>query len=380
MNHSATLSVVVPAYNEARRLEQTIEKLCRYLLRSPFRAHEVVIVDDGSSDSTVAIAERLSEEYPSIRVIRQPENRGKGWATREGVLASRGDYILCTDADLATPIEDVHKLIEPLEEEELDVAIGSRKHPDSIITPQPLPRRILGRAGNILTRTVLGLQFRDTQCGFKLYRKSAARALFQKLSMPRFSFDFEILYRAKQLGLRVGEIGVEWHDKPFSTVRAKDAVQAFFDVFRVRFGLPETSRLLPSPELLRFMAVGVVNTGVDIGTYMVLTRGTATFATAIIAAKFFSFVAATISSFVLNRYWTFGIRTAIKLSEVVRFYATVTISMLANVSTMYVLTHWFGIYDLIAIVIATGITFMCNFTLSKLWVFKKPAAEAEVAA
>ncbi len=372
-----TISIIIPAYNEARRLGSSLHAVIEYLERSRlFRAHEVIVVDDGSNDRTVEIAEEFAAEHAGVRILRTPVNSGKGSALRRGVLSSHGDYILCTDADLSTPIEEVQKLLPRLERDGFDVAIGSRKVSDSTID-QPLYRRLIGSAGNVLIRTVLSLPFRDTQCGFKLYRRPAALKLFEKLQMPRFSFDFEVLLRAKKLRMRVAEVGVRWVHSPYTTVRTSDVIQSFFDVFRVRFGLErEFGARLPSVELLKFMSVGVINTLVDATVYIGLTRVVGIYAGQPVTAKLFAFMAATVGSLMLNRYWTFKVRTPITLREVGRFYSSVSLGLLVNLSAMYVFVHVFGIHDLVALVLTTGFTFVVNFALAKLWVFRPERARA----
>ncbi len=366
-----SLSIVIPAYNEARRLRQSVERIEEYFASRRY-PHETLIVDDGSQDNTRQLAQELAQAHPEIRVLQQPTNRGKGAATRRGVLASRGDYILCTDADLSTPIEELDKLL-PRLERGFDVAIGSRKVPESRIA-QPLVRRIIGDLGNVLIRLVLRLPFYDTQCGFKLYRRKAARKLFGQLLMPRFSFDYEILSRAQKLNLHVAEVGVRWRHVEGSTVRARDVMRSFFDVFRVRFGLDDAGVIQPTSQLLRFMAVGVVNTVVDTGVYLALTRGTALFAGVPVSAKLVSFLAATVSSFVLNRHYTFGVRGKVSLAELGRFYLTTSSSLLLNITLMYVLVHLAHVYDLVALVVTTLATFALNYTLSKRWVFRHRSA------
>lgn len=367
MSRANSLSIVIPAYNEGRRLPATLLAIARYLYADTrFSAHEIIIVDDGSSDDTQDIARRFADEQPNVRVLGDEGNNGKGWALRRGILASRGEYILCTDADLSTPIEEVGKLVRPLEEAGVDIAIGSRKvaGSDSI---QPIYRQILSFAGNSLIRVVLQLPFKDTQCGFKLYKREAALRLFKNLQLHRFSFDFEILSTAKKLGMTVAEVGVRWKHSDYSTVRTRDVVQSFFDVFRIRFGLTEPG---PSRQLLRFMTVGVVNTALDTGVYIALTRFIPAFSEGPVAAKFFSFLAATISSFFLNRYWTFGMKGAISFREIGRFYAAVSLGLVINVSLMYTLVHVLNVYDLVALGITTLCTFGFNYLLSKAWVFK----------
>lgn len=365
-----SLSIVIPAYNEARRLRGTLSAIAGYLDRGRFAKHEIIVVDDGSSDETAEIAAGVAEVRSDVRVLRATENRGKGAALQRGVLASRSEYVLCTDADLSTPIEELDKLLPRIVRDGYDVAIGSRKIAGSDVS-QPRYRKWIGDMGNVLIRAVLGLPYRDTQCGFKLYRRSAALKLFSNLRMPRFSFDFEVLLRAKKLGLRVAEVGVRWTHSPFTTVRTQDVLRSFFDVFRVRFGLDrEFGSAMLSPELLKFMSVGVLNTAVDASVYVALTRIAGIYAAQPVTAKLFSFLAATLCSFMLNRSWTFKVTTALTSSEVARFYASSTLGLAVNVSAMYALVHLFGIYDLVALVLTTAATFAVNFTLAKLWVFR----------
>lgn len=374
MSNHTSLSIIIPAYNEARRLPATLERVAEYLKRSPMPTHEIIVVDDGSSDSTANIASEFVKrrDIRNVRILRAGRNRGKGAALRTGVLAAQGEFVLCTDADLSTPIGEMDKLLRPVRAG-ADVAIGSRRTSGSIVLNKPLYRRVLSGASNMLIRAVLGLPFRDTQCGFKLYRREAALALFQTLSLPRFSYDFEILSRAQHRGMRVAEVGVRWEHSRLTTVRTRDVMQSFIDVFRVRFGLTEQADV---SQLGRFMTVGVVNTLVDAGSYLALTR-LAAFGDDIAAAKFFSFLAATVSSLLLNRRWTFGVTAPLTASEVARFYATVSASMVLNVGLMYVLVHFAGLYDLLALVLTTLSTFAFNYTLSRLWVFRTRAVSPQ---
>jgi dolichyl-phosphate beta-glucosyltransferase len=363
-----SLSIIIPAYNESRRLPSTLASLRAYFSRVGAMTHEIIIIDDGSSDLTVALAQHFADTHESdhIRVIKARHNRGKGASLRLGTLLSRGRYVLMTDADLSTPIDEVDKLMRRVRRDGYDVAIGSRKAPGAQIV-QPWYRRIIGYLSNLTTRVVLGLPFRDTQCGFKLYKREAALALFGPLQLPRFSFDYEILDRAKKLGLRVAEVGVVWEHADGSTVRTQDAFQMFMDVFRVRFGL---SAWAPTQQLMRFMSVGVLNTALDAGVYFMLTRFVAAFYGEPVAAKFFSFLAATVCSLMLNRYWTFGIKGRLTAGEVARFYAAVSGTLVLNVGLMYFFVRIAGIYDLVALILTTICTFGVNYVLSRRFVWR----------
>ncbi|HEY6018496.1 MAG TPA: bifunctional glycosyltransferase family 2/GtrA family protein, partial [Candidatus Paceibacterota bacterium] len=343
--------------------------------------HEVIVVDDGSRDDTATLLHELAHEY-DITILGDGTNHGKGAALRQGVLASRGDYILLTDADLSTPIDEIRKLLPRLMRDRYDVAIGSRAAVGSQKEQQPWYREVLSRSSNWLIRAVLGLPFLDTQCGFKLFRREAAVKLFKRLSLPRFSFDYEILLRAKRMHLRVAEVGVRWVHSPFTTVRGTDVVQCLVDVFRLRFAMEQSGEIksLPGTEALRFIAVGLINTGVDAAIYIGLTRFSLVFADAPVTAKLFGFLAASVCSLFLNRYWTFGITSPLTFTETARFYLAASMGLVVNVSTMYVLVHGLHIYDLVSLAITTIVTFGVNYTLARSWVFKRTSEQSELAA
>ena len=224
------LSVVIPAHNEEQRIGRTLADIARFLEQgivaagidealTPERT-EILLCDDGSTDGTVAVARRTLQQAtaPALRVLTWPLNRGKGHAVRRGMLASRGRYVLFCDADGATPFGEVVRLLQALSEG-FHVAIGSRDLPESRIqVPQPWYRRAMGAAMRWLVAALLLKGFRDTQCGFKLFRAEAARAIFSRQTVDGFSFDVEVLCLARQLGYRVCEVPVEWHDRPGSKV------------------------------------------------------------------------------------------------------------------------------------------------------------------
>ena len=211
------ISVVVPAYNEEARLRATLPRLYK-ALKIRFRAFEVIVVDDGSTDDTSGVVERFSREHPEVRLMRYEPNRGKGRAVRTGMLAAGGKYILMSDADLSTPVREVRKLLAAIEEG-YDIAIGSRAVKDSrILEHQPFHRVLLGKTFNKIVRLLLVRGIADTQCGFKLFTEASARRIFPQCRLDGFSFDVEVLYRARTLGLSVKEVGVIWINSPESKV------------------------------------------------------------------------------------------------------------------------------------------------------------------
>jgi dolichyl-phosphate beta-glucosyltransferase len=230
--HGLDLSIVLPAYNEGRRLPPTLLRIGEYLAGSPLRA-EVIVVDDGSVDDTVAQAEAAAGHLP-LRVLRHQTNLGKGAAVRTGVLDAAGEVVLFSDADLSTPIEEVEKLMRALET--ADVALGSRAVDRHLVeVHQPLPRELMGRTFNLLVQAVLLPGLRDTQCGFKAFRRPAARAVFTPLQRRGFDFDVEVLYRARRAGLRVVEVPVRWRDSRDTRVSAvSDSMRMLAGLFRIR--------------------------------------------------------------------------------------------------------------------------------------------------
>jgi dolichyl-phosphate beta-glucosyltransferase len=231
------LSVVVPAYNEERRIGPTLARIVAYLADRPGSA-EVVVVIDGSRDGTAAVVRQVQSEANRdvpVHLLDHVVNTGKGASVRRGMLAARGDLRLFSDADLSTPIEEVDRLVAAVRAG-ADVAIGSRRLPDSRIgVRQPWPRRAMGGLFSWCARSLVVPGIRDTQCGFKLFTAHATRRLFPRQRIDEFGFDVELLWIARRLGLRVAEVAVTWHDDPRSTVRpVSDAARMLRDLVRIR--------------------------------------------------------------------------------------------------------------------------------------------------
>jgi len=231
---SPELTIIIPAYNEEARLPATLERISAYIAKSR-RETEVLVVDDGSSDATAAVAERWREKIPLLKVISNGVNRGKGFSVRHGMQEASGRLVLFTDADLSAPIKEADKLLVALESN--DVAIGSRAMDRSLISVhQSRFREFAGIIFNTVVRIILRLPFVDTQCGFKAFRREPCRILFEQQRIERFGFDPELLYLARHHGLRAVEIPVRWAHSPATKVSMlRDSLQMFLDVFLIRW-------------------------------------------------------------------------------------------------------------------------------------------------
>jgi len=233
---SRSISIVIPAYNEAQRLPKTLEAIADYAGEGRVVIDEIIVVDDGSRDPTAELARNARSSIP-VRCVSYSRNAGKGYAIRRGVLEARGDLILITDADLSTPIEEVEKLLEALDE--ADVVIGSRAIDRSLVrVSQPWHRDRMGRTFNWIIRRVTGIPFRDTQCGFKLLPSGVAREMFSVAIVDGFAWDVELIVLAGRWELRVKEIPVLWFNSPQSRVSlVGDPVRMLRDVVRLRLRL-----------------------------------------------------------------------------------------------------------------------------------------------
>ena len=232
-----SLSIVIPAYNEESRLPATLDKVTEYLRKAGFPSPEILVVDDGSRDGTVGVVEKQAERYPEIRLLRNPENRGKGYSVRHGMLEARNEWVLFSDADLSAPIDELPKLIAATSERRVPVAIGSRAVDRSLIgVHQSRFREVAGQFFNLLMRILVGLRIKDTQCGFKLFRRDVAREVFRRQQLERFGFDVEALFVTQLLGHGIAEVPVRWdHVEGTKVSMVTDSVDMFFDLLRVRW-------------------------------------------------------------------------------------------------------------------------------------------------
>jgi glycosyltransferase involved in cell wall biosynthesis len=232
-----SLSIVIPAYNEECRLDASLNKLAEFIRQEQWNA-EIIIIDDGSSDGTARLVERHMQNSPHIRLIQNHINRGKGYSLRRGVEAALGDVVLLTDADLSVPMREARKLLDAIERG-ADVAIGSRGVDNGGGRVEaPWHRRICSAGFKMVVRSILGLRFADTQCGFKAFKHKAARMVFSRQRIERWGFDPEVLMLADRFCYVVAEVGVEAiHDDRSKLNLVSDAWQMFTEVLKIRYHL-----------------------------------------------------------------------------------------------------------------------------------------------
>jgi dolichyl-phosphate beta-glucosyltransferase len=228
-------SIIIPAYNESERLTVSLPKVLDFLGTQTWDA-EIIVVNDGSTDTTADVVRRFALLHPEIRLVDNPGNRGKGYSVRNGMLQAQGDVLLFTDADLSSPITEASKLFEAIEAG-ADVAIGSRWLRAELQTErQPWYRQLYGRLFNLALRIVLGLKYRDTQCGFKAFTRAAAHTVFTRQRVERWGFDPELLFLADRFKLRTAEVPVEWaHDHRSKISPVRDGLRMGVEMLSVRW-------------------------------------------------------------------------------------------------------------------------------------------------
>jgi dolichyl-phosphate beta-glucosyltransferase len=231
------LSVIIPAYNEEKRLPKTLKEIDGYLQNQNYN-YEIIVVNNGSKDKTAEVVKNLTGEIKNLKLTDNKENRGKGFAVRQGMLGAKGDYRAFTDADNSTPISELEKIL-PEFRKGYDVVIGSRDAEGAVLDPpQPWQRRLSGEVFKLFRKTVLNLWgIEDTQCGFKGFTKRAAEDIFPKCKIEGFSFDPEVLLIAKKLGYKIKEIGIYWKNDLESKVKLKSVINMAIDLLKIRINL-----------------------------------------------------------------------------------------------------------------------------------------------
>ena len=228
------LSVIIPAYNEGKRLLPTLSKIYAYLSTKDF-PYEIIVVDDGSTDNTLQMVKNFASSDKHIVILTNEQNSGKGFSVRKGMLSARGEYAFFTDADLSTPIEEIEKCL-PYLINGYDVVIGSRSMPGSdILVHQPWYREKMGKIFNFMVNMVLLKGIIDTQCGFKGFKREAVKSVFSRCKIDGFSFDVEALYLSRKYNFKIKEIPIRWENSPLSKVSPiKHSLQMFKDLIGIK--------------------------------------------------------------------------------------------------------------------------------------------------
>ncbi|MBW3003733.1 glycosyltransferase family 2 protein [Candidatus Woesearchaeota archaeon] len=226
------LSIVIPAYNEEKRIIKSLDKILKFLKNKAYK-WEIIVVSDGSKDHTVDIVRKIKNK--NVSVLSYKKNKGKGFAVRKGMMKAKGKIILFSDADLSTPIKEIDRFI-PYLEKGYDIVIGSRNQKDSNIKiPQPIHRKLVGKMFQFIVASVALRGVKDSQCGFKAFTHRAAKKIFNLQKLNGFSFDVEALYLAKNLGFRIKEVGVTWINSEASKVNPlKDSVRMLKDTLKIK--------------------------------------------------------------------------------------------------------------------------------------------------
>lgn len=237
IHNSVYLSVIIPAYNEERRLPKTLRAVYEYLLKQSYDS-EILVVVDGSTDKTAEIVRSLEPTIKGLRLLEYKENHGKGWGVREGILEAQGQYRIFMDADNATTVDHFEKMA-PYFEQGYNVVIGSRDIKEAVIAvPQSWFRRRLGDIFNLIVQIVAGLWgIWDTQCGFKGFTAKAARDIFSRTTIDRWAFDVEVLVIAKKLGYKIKQVPVIWINDPESKVKLKGMIKMLLEVAKIRWNM-----------------------------------------------------------------------------------------------------------------------------------------------
>jgi glycosyltransferase involved in cell wall biosynthesis len=359
MKQPISISIFFPAYNEEANIEESVKK-AEDVVSQITDTYELIIVNDGSSDATGDIADKLSLINDKVRVVHHNPNQGYGAALWSGIKAARYEYVFFTDADLQFDISELAILTHFVPHH--DVVLGYRAP-----RKDPFMRLVNAFGWKVLMRFMFGLKVKDIDCAFKLMKRELVAGLPIKTRGAMMSA--ELLIRLQRLGVTFKEVpvthlprtrGSATGAKPEVILRAlKEAWTMFTGV------LGEHTR----KEFGRFATVGVANTVIDIGLYTLMTRFVPFFAVALLLAKSLSFLAGTVFSFTFNRLWTFQNKHPFTWGEIMRFYATVGSALVINVASLYVFHTIMGVHDLAAVVLATGVSFVWNFVISKLWVF-----------
>lgn len=372
------ISLVIPAFNEEKRLGKSLEKLSEFL-RNQSEEFEVVVVDDGSTDTMVEVARSFSNKIPKLQVVSLPYNQGKGAAVNRGFKESQGEIVVFTDADFSTPITETTKLLSKIEEG-YDIAVGSRAVDRNLVKEhQNFFRELMGRASNLLIQIVAVSGISDTQCGFKAFNRKTTQIIFEKQVIFGYGFDIELLHLAGKLGLKVTEVPVLWYNDEASKVSpVKDAIITLYELFKIRFTHSKEKSSLPDKfvyqfykrkTFVKFVIVGMSATFVDFFGYLLFTR---LFKFSPLTANPLSVESAIIWGFLLNNFWTFGKNNHQK-KTLNRFftYQFVTFgSLLFSQIQIFLYFHLLNIHDAVAKLLTLPTVAVFNYSIHKRWTFR----------
>ncbi|HEY1074533.1 MAG TPA: bifunctional glycosyltransferase family 2/GtrA family protein [Patescibacteria group bacterium] len=353
-----SLSVFFPAYNEETNIESSVSR-AREVLQQITSLYEIIIINDGSSDATGAIADRLAKKYPNVRVVHHPGNRGYGEAVKSGFAAARYDYVFFTDADLQFDLTEIKKLIQYIPEYQVVIGYRAKRR-------DPFLRTLNAKGWNLLNRLTFGLKVKDIDCAFKLFDRTVIKNIH--LQSGGAMVSAELLIRLQRQGTIFKEVPVTHIPRAAgSPTGAKPSVilRAFKEmIIAYRGDLGNVTQR----QAIKFMTVGFANTCLDLLLYFIFSRYISFFVNHRVIAKMATYGIASLSSFIFNRRWTFRRTSTIHMSEVIRFYVTVGFALIINAGTMYILIG-LKVNDIIAAPIATLVSFVWNFLVSKFWVF-----------
>ncbi|MCX6722946.1 MAG: bifunctional glycosyltransferase family 2/GtrA family protein [Candidatus Staskawiczbacteria bacterium] len=352
------LSVIIPAYNEEKRIKNTLLKVGDYLAKQNYD-YEIMVVNDGSTDKTADIVEKTRSDIIGLKLINNKENRGKGFVVRQGLLNAKGEYRLFLDADNSTSIEEIEKFF-PYVKQGYDIVIGSRDIVGAkIIKAQPLYRKVLGKIYSLISHAITGLRgIDDTQCGFKIFSSKSINDILPKCNVDGFSFDSEILIIGQRLGYKIKEVPIVWTNDPDTKVRFNGMVKSILDLVKIGW----------IPEFLRFAVVGLSGTIINFIIFYCFTEFLKVY---YLLSAIFSFIFAMTNNFILNKFWTFKKPGVIFGQEFAQFSLVSVIALLLNLFLLYFLTEVMGVYYLISQVFAIIPSLIVNFLGNKFWTFKK---------
>lgn len=362
------ISVVVPAYNEAQRIAPTLQTIQQFFATLNYE-YEVLVVDDGSKDDTAKVVTGLN--LPRVRVVTYGGNRGKGFAVNYGAKAATGDWILMTDADNSTPIEEFNKLFAATERYE--VIIGSRYMKKSVIAvKQSTPRIVLSRLGNLLVQLLLLPGLSDTQCGFKLFSAAAAKKIFPLQSIWGWGFDMEILRIAKEQGYKIKAVPVTWRNDDQSRIQSANVfTKTLKELLTIRLnswsgkyrgGRSELGKLV------RFAVVGAIGTTLD---YLVLNFTHLALGIGLYWALTLGFTIGALHNYLLNSLWSF--RQPLGWSKLGQFLCVAIVGLLLNNGIVFLLSEYGSLHYNLAKLVALCLVFFWNYLANRYWTFADKA-------